>query len=47
MAKLHFKKYCTLPFYRVEMLEIKNARSYNNNICEVRVFAPYWGRQAK
>lgn len=47
MAKLHFKKYCTLPFYRVEMLEIKNARSYNSNIYEVRVFAPYWGRQAK
>jgi len=47
MAKLHFKKYCTLSFYGVEMLEIKNTRSYNRYIYEVRVLAPSWGRQAK
>lgn len=35
MAKLHFKKYCTLSFYRVEMLEIKNSRGYNKDIYEM------------
>lgn len=46
MTKLHFKKYCTLSFSQVEMLEIKNARGYNINIYEVH-FCASLGRKAK